>query len=57
MHPEWLSNAFLVWDEESREAFFVDSGAPLGPLHEVADAVVRAFEQVFAPASRSAKSA
>ena len=37
MHPEWLSNAFLVWDEESREAFFVDSGAPLGPLHEVVE--------------------
>jgi hydroxyacylglutathione hydrolase len=35
MHPEWLSNAYLVWDEESREAFFVDSGAPLGPLHEI----------------------
>ena len=30
MHPEWLSNAYLVWDEGSREAFFVDSGAP-GP--------------------------
>ena len=37
MHPEWLSNAFLVWDEGSREAFFVDSGAPLGPLHEVVE--------------------
>lgn len=37
MHPEWLSNAFLVWDEESREAFFVDSGAPLAPLHEVVE--------------------
>jgi hydroxyacylglutathione hydrolase len=34
MHPEWLSNAYLVWDEESREAFFVDSGAPLEALHE-----------------------
>jgi hydroxyacylglutathione hydrolase len=32
MHPEWLSNAYLVWDEESREAFFVDSGGPLQPL-------------------------
>jgi glyoxylase-like metal-dependent hydrolase (beta-lactamase superfamily II) len=37
MHPEWLSNAFLVWDEGSREAFFVDSGAPLGPLHDVVE--------------------
>jgi glyoxylase-like metal-dependent hydrolase (beta-lactamase superfamily II) len=32
MHPEWLSNAYLVWDEGTREAFFVDSGAPLQPL-------------------------
>jgi hydroxyacylglutathione hydrolase len=32
MHPGWLSNAYLVWDEGSREAFFVDSGAPLEPL-------------------------
>lgn len=37
MHPEWLSNAFLVWDEGSREAFFVDSGAPLEPLLDVVD--------------------
>jgi hydroxyacylglutathione hydrolase len=32
MHPEWLSNAYLVWDERTREASFVDSGAPLEPL-------------------------
>ena len=32
MHPDWLSNAYLVWDEASREAWFVDSGAPLEPL-------------------------
>ena len=32
MHPGWLSNAYLVWDGGSREAFFVDSGAPLEPL-------------------------
>jgi hydroxyacylglutathione hydrolase len=32
MHPEWLSNAYLAWDEDTREAFFVDSGAPLEPL-------------------------
>jgi hydroxyacylglutathione hydrolase len=32
MHPDWLSNAYLVWDEATREAFFVDSGAPLDPL-------------------------
>jgi glyoxylase-like metal-dependent hydrolase (beta-lactamase superfamily II) len=32
MHPDWLSNAYLVWDEGTREAYFVDSGAPLEPL-------------------------
>jgi hydroxyacylglutathione hydrolase len=32
MHPEWLSNAYLAWDEDTREAFVVDSGAPLEPL-------------------------
>jgi hydroxyacylglutathione hydrolase len=32
MHPEWLSNAYLAWDETTRDAFFVDSGAPLEPL-------------------------
>jgi hydroxyacylglutathione hydrolase len=37
MHPEWLSNAYLVWNEETRNAFFVDSGAPLDPLHEVVE--------------------
>ena len=37
MHPEWLSNAYLAWDEESREAFFVDSGAPLEPLFETVE--------------------
>ena len=34
MHPEWLSNAYLAWDEETREGYFVDSGAPLEPLLE-----------------------
>src|SRR5919109_5039681 len=38
MHPDWLSNAYLVADEEGGTAVFVDSGAPLGPLH---DAVAR----------------
>jgi len=27
MHPGWLSNAYVAWDEDSRDAFFVDSGA------------------------------
>jgi hydroxyacylglutathione hydrolase len=37
MHPGWLSNAYLVWDETTREAFFVDSGAPLEPLIDVVE--------------------
>ena len=37
MHPDWLSNAYLVWDDGTREAYFVDSGAPLEPLLEVVD--------------------
>jgi hydroxyacylglutathione hydrolase len=37
MHPEWLSNAYLVWYEDTREAFFIDSGAPLEPLHETVE--------------------
>jgi glyoxylase-like metal-dependent hydrolase (beta-lactamase superfamily II) len=37
MHPEWLSNAYLAWDEGTGEAYFVDSGAPLEPLLEVVE--------------------
>ena len=36
MHPEWLSNAYLVADEEGGSAVYVDSGAPLEPLLEAA---------------------
>ncbi len=32
MHPSWLSNAYLVADEEGGTAVYVDSGAPLEPL-------------------------
>lgn len=32
MHPSWLSNAYLLADEEGGTAVFVDSGAPLEPL-------------------------
>jgi hydroxyacylglutathione hydrolase len=32
MHPGYLSNAYLVADEEGGTALFVDSGAPLEPL-------------------------
>jgi hydroxyacylglutathione hydrolase len=37
MHPGWLSNAYLVADEEGGAAVFVDSGAPLEPLLETAE--------------------
>jgi hydroxyacylglutathione hydrolase len=37
MDPGWLSNAYLAWDEGTREAFFVDSGAPLEPLLEAVE--------------------
>ena len=33
MHPQWLSNAYLVAAEPGGEAVFVDSGAPLERLH------------------------
>jgi hydroxyacylglutathione hydrolase len=36
MHPEYLSNAYLVADEEGGKAVFVDSGAPVEPLLDVA---------------------
>jgi hydroxyacylglutathione hydrolase len=32
MHPRYLSNAYLVADEEGGTAVFVDSGAPIEPL-------------------------
>jgi hydroxyacylglutathione hydrolase len=38
MHPDWLSNAFVVADGEGGTAVFVDSGPDLGPL---VDAVER----------------
>jgi hydroxyacylglutathione hydrolase len=34
MHPEWLSNAYLIGDQERGTAVFVDSGAPLRPLFD-----------------------
>jgi hydroxyacylglutathione hydrolase len=37
MHPDYLSNAYLVADEEGGAAAFVDSGAPLEPLREAAE--------------------
>jgi hydroxyacylglutathione hydrolase len=37
MHPDWLSNAYLVADEEGGAAVFVDSGADVRPLQEAAE--------------------
>jgi hydroxyacylglutathione hydrolase len=37
MSPEWLSNAYLLADEPGGKAVFIDSGAPLEPLHEVVE--------------------
>ena len=37
MHPDWLSNAYLLADEPGGTAVFIDSGAPLEPLHEVVE--------------------
>jgi glyoxylase-like metal-dependent hydrolase (beta-lactamase superfamily II) len=37
MHPEWLSNAYLVGDEPGGHAVVIDSGGPSGPLLEAAE--------------------
>jgi hydroxyacylglutathione hydrolase len=37
MHPQFLSNTFLVADGEGGPAFFVDAGGPVGPLIEAAE--------------------
>lgn len=37
MHPQWLSNAYLVAAQPAGPAVFVDSGAPLEPLHAVVE--------------------
>jgi hydroxyacylglutathione hydrolase len=37
MDPNWLSNAYLLADEEGGTAVFIDSGAPMEPLHEAAE--------------------
>jgi glyoxylase-like metal-dependent hydrolase (beta-lactamase superfamily II) len=37
MHPEWLSNAFVIADREGGTALFVDSGADVAPLVAAAE--------------------
>ncbi len=38
MHPDWLSNAFVIADREGGTAVFVDSGADIVPLVEAVEA-------------------
>ena len=52
MHPGWLSNAYLLGDEPGGTAVFVDSGAPLEPLHRVR----RARAADSDPSARDARS-
>jgi hydroxyacylglutathione hydrolase len=37
LHPDYLSNAYLVADEEGGTALYVDAGAPLEPLRAAAE--------------------
>jgi hydroxyacylglutathione hydrolase len=37
MHPQFLSNTFLVADGEGGPAFFVDAGGPVAPLIDAAE--------------------
>ena len=34
MHPDFLSNTYLVASEDGADAFFVDAGGPMAPLFE-----------------------
>ena len=38
MHPQYLSNTYLVAAQPGGEAFFVDAGGPMEPLFEAARA-------------------
>jgi hydroxyacylglutathione hydrolase len=37
MHPDWLSNAYLVADEEGGHGVIIDSGGPSAPLVEAVE--------------------
>jgi glyoxylase-like metal-dependent hydrolase (beta-lactamase superfamily II) len=37
MHPQFLSNTYLVAAQPGGEAFFVDAGGPMEPLYEAAE--------------------
>src|SRR3954468_20535314 len=37
MHPQFLSNTYLVAAEEGGEALFIDAGGPMEPLFEAVE--------------------
>jgi hydroxyacylglutathione hydrolase len=37
MHPEWLSNSYLVGDESGGTGVIIDAGGPVAPLLDAAD--------------------
>src|SRR3954464_278140 len=37
LHPQFLSNTYLVAAQAGGEAFFVDAGGPMEPLYEAAE--------------------
>src|SRR3712207_5760168 len=47
MHPEWLSNAYLVADEPGGRGVIVDSGGPSAPLVEAIDRHEVTVEQLL----------
>ena len=47
MHPEWLSNSYLVADEPGGHGAIIDSGAPSGPLREAIDRLDLTIEHLL----------
>jgi glyoxylase-like metal-dependent hydrolase (beta-lactamase superfamily II) len=47
MHPEWLSNAYLLAAESGGSALVIDSGAPAAPLLEAAERLDLRPERLF----------
>lgn len=37
MHPQWLANTYLAYDESEGSAVMIDAGGPVGPLLELID--------------------
>ena len=42
LHPQFLSNTFLVCDEQDGPAFFIDAGGPIQPLLQALERLQRA---------------